>query len=230
MHIINKSIMMLIVKKKGENSINGLLKALLIFIGVFIIQAATYWGTQFLVKKPHMLGSRLDAKIPFIPIFIFPYISWYFIMCIFPFILYLFSLQTYALYTMSLLTILIASAIVYLVYPTTFHRPDPEGTSFSVKTVKLIYANDRKILSCMPSLHCSLSMLFIIAAFTAENLPLTVKLPVIILSVLIILSTVLVKQHVLIDVITALPLAVISWYIAMAISADKFLSLFNFIQ
>lgn len=213
-----------------KRKINGLLKVILIFIGVFIIQAAAYWGTQFLVKNPHTLGSRFDDKIPFVPIFIFPYVSWYFILFSIPFVLYFYSLPTYALYTMSLLIVVITSGIIYLVYPTTFIRPEPQGNNLSTKIVKLVYSNDRKILSCMPSLHCSLSMLFIIAAFTAENLPLTVKLPVIILSVLIILSTVLVKQHVLIDVISALPLALISWYIAVAIGSDMFLSLFDFIQ
>lgn len=213
-----------------KRKINGLLKVILIFIGVFIIQAAAYWGTQFFVKKPHMLGSRFDDKIPFVPIFIFPYVSWYFILFSIPFVLYFYSLPTYALYTMSLLIVVITSGIIYLVYPTTFIRPEPRGNNLSTKVVKLVYSNDKKILSCMPSLHCSLSMLFILAAFTAKNLPLTVKLSVIILSFLIILSTVLVKQHVLIDVITAIPLALISWYIAVAIGADMFLSLFNFIQ
>lgn len=213
-----------------KRKINGLLKVILIFIGVFIIQAAAYWGTQFLVKNPHTLGSRFDDKIPFVPIFIFPYVSWYFILFSIPFVLYFYSLPTYALYTMSLLIVVITSGIIYLVYPTTFIRPEPQGNNLSTKIVKLVYSNDRKILSCMPSLHCSLSMLFILAAFTAKNLPLAVKLSVIILSFLIILSTVLVKQHVLIDVISALPLALISWYIAVAIGSDMFLSLFDFIQ
>ena len=213
-----------------KRKINGLLKVILIFIGVFIIQAAAYWGTQFLVKNPHTLGSRFDDKIPFVPIFIFPYVSWYFILFSIPFVLYFYSLPTYALYTMSLLIVVITSGIIYLVYPTTFIRPEPQGNNLSTKIVKLVYSNDRKILSCMPSLHCSLSILFILAALTAKNLPLTIKLPVIILSFLIILSTVMVKQHVLIDVITAIPLALISWYIAVAIGADTYLILFNFIQ
>jgi membrane-associated phospholipid phosphatase len=188
-----------------------------------------YWGTQFIVKKPHMLSSKIDDKIPFIPVFIFPYVSWYFVMISLPFILFYNSIQTYALYIMSLLMVLVISGIVYLVYPTTFYRPEPKGAGFSVKVVKLIYANDKKILSCMPSLHCSLSMLFILAAATADGLSLVFKITLIVLSFLIILSTVLVKQHVLIDVVTALPLSVICWYIAMAIGADAFLSFFNFI-
>ncbi|HOD93483.1 MAG TPA: phosphatase PAP2 family protein [Clostridia bacterium] len=190
---------------------------------------AVYWGTQFLVKKPHVIGNKLDEKIPFIPLFIFPYITWYIIMFALPFALYFFSIETYALYTMSLLMVLVISGIIYLVYPTTFVRPEPKGMDFSTKVVRFIYANDKKILSCMPSLHCSLSMLFILAAIDAEGLPLSIKISVILLSFLIILSTVFVKQHMLIDVITALPLSVICWYLAMAIGTDKFLIFFNFI-
>ena len=116
-----------------------------------------------------MLSSKIDDKIPFVPVFIFPYVSWYFVMISLPFILFYNSIQTYALYIMSLLMVLVISGIVYLVYPTTFYRPEPKGAGFSVKVVKLIYANDKKILSCMPSLHCSLSMLFILAAATLTD-------------------------------------------------------------
>ncbi|OQC01709.1 MAG: PAP2 superfamily protein [Firmicutes bacterium ADurb.Bin099] len=213
-----------------ENCINDLLKVTLIFIGIFIIQSMVYWGTQFLVKNPHMLGSKLDDKIPFIPVFIFPYVIWFVLLFTIQFILYFYSLQTYALYVMSLFIVDITSGIIYLVYPTTFIRPEPEGDSFSVKVVRFIYSHDKKILSCLPSLHCSLSTLFILSALYATGLPLFLKLIIIIFSLLVIVSTVFVKQHVIIDVITAIPLAVISWYIAMAIGADTFLAFFNFLQ
>jgi sugar phosphate isomerase/epimerase len=47
-----------------ENCINELLKVTLIFIGIFIIQSMVYWGTQFLVKKPHMLELKQEVNSP----------------------------------------------------------------------------------------------------------------------------------------------------------------------
>ena len=210
-------------------AINNLLKVILIHISVFALQMLVYWGTQFFAKKPNVIGNKFDEMIPFVPHFIFPYVSWYAILFFMPFVLYLYSLETYALYVMSLVMVNLITGVVYLVYPTTFDRPDPEGDGVSVKLVRKIYSMDTKILICMPSLHCSLSTLFILAAAFAIEVPLVLRLVIIVISFLIILSTVFVKQHMVIDVITAVPLSVICWYIAMAIGADVFLSFFAFI-
>lgn len=204
------------------------LKALLIFIASFVIQSFAYWGTQFFAKNPNIIGNKIDEKIPFLPIFIYPYVAWYILIPLVPFALYMYSIENFAIYMMALTINNIVSGIIYLIYPTTFDRKDPKGDSFSVKLVLLVYKNDTKILSCLPSLHCALSVLFIIATLYANSLPLVYKISFLVISILVIPATVFVKQHVLVDIIAAIPIAIISWYVALAIGAERFLAFFKF--
>jgi membrane-associated phospholipid phosphatase len=123
----------------------------------------------------------------------------------------------------------IIAGITFIVYPTTFDRPEPVGKSPAIWVVKTVYKNDSKILSCLPSLHCGTATLFILGALSSLFMPLPLKLIIVTFSVLIILSTVFVKQHMIMDLVTAIPLSLLCWYIATVITPEAFLTLFKFI-
>ena len=44
---------------------------------VFGVNAITYFLIKSFIPEFHLIGSTLDDKIPFIPIFIIPYSIWY---------------------------------------------------------------------------------------------------------------------------------------------------------
>ena len=44
---------------------------------VIAYQAIIYFLAKFTPFQEHIIGSTLDSKIPFIPIFIIPYVLWY---------------------------------------------------------------------------------------------------------------------------------------------------------
>ena len=201
----------------------------MIQICLLLFQGVIYWGTQFLQKNPHPVKSRFDDRIPFIPQFIFAYVSWFLFLASMPIILYSYSDTVFAKYVMAIFLVEIISGIIFIVYPTTFTRPEPAGKGPSITVVKAIYKNDSKILSCLPSLHCGIATLFILGSLSCPEMPLILKVIIVTVSVLIIQSTVFVKQHMIIDMITAIPLSLLCWYIATVITPEVFLTFFKFI-
>ncbi|MDZ5001614.1 hypothetical protein GNF79_21685, partial [Clostridium perfringens] len=94
----------------------------------------------------------LDKKIPFLSIFIFPYIYWY---------IYVFVGLTFILlknrrnYMRALLAISIGMCVCYLIYylfPVEIVRPTIISNSLPNKLVSIIYENDRPF-NCFPSIH-----------------------------------------------------------------------------
>ena len=106
----------------------------------------------------------------------------------------------------------IAAAIIFIIYPTTIERATLGKGLFDFFT-KIIYFVDTPAINCLPSLHCAISMLFILVSIYSKKLTNRFKIPVIILSILVMASTLLVKQHVLVDLITGDILMIISFII-----------------
>ncbi|MFA7674153.1 MAG: hypothetical protein WCY62_09925 [Clostridia bacterium] len=201
----------------------------MIQIGLLLFQGVIYWGTQFIQKNPHPIKSRFDDRIPFIPQFIFAYVSWFLFLASMPIILYFYYDTVFAIYVMALFIEEIIAGIVFIVYPTTFDRPEPVGKGPAIWVVKAVYKNDSKTLSCLPSLHCGIATLFILGSLSCPDMPLWLKVIIVTVSVLIIQSTVFVKQHMIIDMVTAIPLSLLCWYIATVITPEVFLVFFKFI-
>lgn len=154
-------------------------------------------------RGAHSLVTDLDRIIPFVKLFIIPYVIWY------PFILitlvYM-CIQDRATYYRTLIALdlgLLVCYAVYFVYQTTVPRPALTGDDPLTAMVAWIYGNDAPF-NCFPSIHVLTSYLMIKGVRNVRQVPFAVKMSVTALGFAIIASTLFVKQHVLLDVAGAI--------------------------
>ena len=173
-----------------------------------------YFGSQYWEGEPHTVGWRLDERIPVVPGFIYIYCSWFLMLVLVPLALYRADPVTALRYLLADVFDQFISFAVFMLYPTTFDRPAPAGKGLTHLLFRIVYGANHRFLNCIPSVHCSASMLFILAALRCPLLPGWQLAAIAIMALLIIVSTVLVKQHMLIDVLTAVPTAVLAWWLS----------------
>ncbi len=189
---------------------NDFLRVVIFQAGLLFVQTILYLGIQKFEGPAHDMKRDIDNKIPLVPQWIFIYVLWFPLIAIFPLGLYWWNVSVYKLYIAAVLVDLVISLTIYMAYPTSFERPKPPTDSFGGKALSLMYVADYKGKNCMPSLHCSMCYIIIVTSFMCTPMPLVLRLAACTLSVLIVCATVLTKQHVLVDMIAAVPVAVIS--------------------
>lgn len=168
-------------------------------ICLLIFQCIMYFGCEIFQHHLHDVKCKYDDYIPFIPISGLVYCLWFPLIFLFPIILGLYDYDMYRNYLVIMILEIIISVIIYLIYPTTFNRPDCDN-----KLMQMIYKGSFKGVNCAPSLHCSSCYLVIYCSIFALNLPMIIKLVAIIASISIVISTLTTKQHTIIDVVSAI--------------------------
>lgn len=140
------------------------------------------------------LETRLDAYIPFVPEFIFPYLFYY------PWLLMpLFVLRTRESFFRSIAAfslMQIVAQIIFVLFPSHMVRPIVTSQGFASDLVRMLYRLDLG-WNLFPSLHVAHA---VIVALIFCRYGRKWALPVSLVSALIALSTVLVKQHYAIDI------------------------------
>jgi hypothetical protein len=166
--------------------------------------------TYILINKLSPVGYNItlpiDTKLPFLPIFIIPYIIWYLFIPLSFFILCIKDKKTYFKTMLIYIIGCIIASIVFLTYQTTFPRIQVEGNGVLVNVIRMIYANDNPV-NCLPSLHVFTSYLVIRVVAKSKLSSLKVNTTTFIISSLIILSTLFTKQHAVLDVLSGMLLA-----------------------
>ena len=147
----------------------------------------------------HYLASTLDNKIPFIPIFIFPYLI--FIGMFWIILFYAFAKKNNFLpLVLSIIIVYLISYIVYTIFPTCVYRPTVDIHGFISQLVKYLYAIDRPC-NDFPSIHnSSVAILAVYFYYTNKKANYWYG----IFALFVILSTVFLKQHNIVDVISGL--------------------------
>lgn len=190
------------------------IKPVVLQVALLLFQSAIYFGVQKLEGPAHNIEKPIDEKIPLIPKTVFIYGMWYPLIAVFPLVLWGIDRQLYVAYVISIMVDIILSSVIYMVYPTSFERPKQISQNLSGRILKWIYIKGNYMgKNCMPSMHCSMCFIIIFFVIACGGMDLWIKGPVMILAVLIIISTLLTKQHVLIDVITAFPIAAMCYLI-----------------
>lgn len=141
-----------------------------------------------------------DTYIPVIPMFVVPYILFY--PFVFAGLIYLFKhnrpayVQTAWSYSIGL----VLCYVTYLLYQTTFPRPELLGQDIFTNMLRNIYQADKPV-NCLPSIHVlgTTLIMFGLAAGPQQK-----RLLVNSVGTLIIISTMFTKQHGVLDVIAAL--------------------------
>lgn len=188
------------------------IKPIITTISLVCIQSILYFISKLLQGDLNLVGNVIDTKIPFVPAFFIPYCIWYLMIFIIPYYLYCKDKDKFIKYTMAYILCSMIGNIVFISYPSTVARPTVTGTDIFSLIAKFIYWIDTPT-NCFPSLHCAISMLFILYICESKNINIITKISVCIISILIMLSTLFTKQHVVVDFISGDILALIVYLI-----------------
>lgn len=176
---------------------------------ILIFQVVLYFGCEFFQKNPKNMDLPIDKKIPALPYFALVYVLWFPLIAIFPISLFKEAKNLYELYVICWIIDIVISVIIYLAYPTTCTRPKDLENIKGGRMLKILYKFSYKGLNCSPSMHCSISTLVFIFALTASTMPINLRIIYSTTALGIILSTLFTKQHVLIDLVTGVLLAML---------------------
>ena len=184
------------------------IKVLLAEILLLGLQTLLYFGVEAFEGKPHNVAKKIDGHIPFVPAFVYIYVLWFPLILLFPLALFRANPMAYARYQTAILLDIALSLVCYLVYPTSFARPEAPDT-VSGRAMKLVFRGSYKGLNCAPSMHCSMCYLVLLFVGATPGLPFAVAAIAVPVALGIVISTLFTKQHVVIDALTALPLAAV---------------------
>lgn len=196
---------------------NTLTKLIIIQAVILLIQIILYFGSERFQHVFHNPQRRLDERIPRIPAFVYPYVLWFPLIVIFPIGLYYFSPGNWVALQIAWIVCVVVSVVAYLAYPTTFQR-EKLGQGRTERVLALVYKTSYRGVNCAPSLHCSTSMMIAFVAVVTDQMPWWLRVISVLVSLAIILATQFTKQHVLLDLLTAIPVAVVSLSIGFSLA------------
>jgi membrane-associated phospholipid phosphatase len=178
---------------------------LLAMSGVFMYIAT------FRVEPKYSFGTRLDAKIPLLPIFVLPYIAF------FPYLIVtVVTLWRTPLFEPFLIAIAIAgwmAGVIWYVLPAAMMRPQIKNNDLLSRLVKYIYHLDAEA-NTFPSAHVFYAL--ICSYFLSLAHPQYMTLFAFV-GTLIVLSTLFVRQHHLADVFGGAAWAFTAIYMAYSL-------------
>ena len=205
-------------------------KKLILVQGILLsLQTLLYFGCEFFQSKIHDVKRLVDDKIPFLPWTVLPYCFWFPMIAFYPLIVFRTDPCSYCGYLMTMVMEIVLSVVCYLIYPTSFQRPVPPD-GFWGNFMKFIYHGSYRGLNCAPSLHCSSCFLVICVSFTCAGMSLWVRAFTVSIAIMIVLSTLTTKQHTLIDVLTAVPLFLISRILEILLTIRYFTPILTFVE
>ena len=182
----------------------------LLFAEILILglQTLLYFGVEAFEGKPHNVAKKIDGHIPFVSAFVYIYVLWFPLILLFPLALFAADPMAYARYQTAILLDIALSLFCYLAYPTSFARPEAPDT-VSGQAMRLVFRGSYKGVNCAPSMHCSMCYLVLHFVGATPGLPSAVAAIAAPVALGIVVSTLFTKQHVVIDALTALPLAAV---------------------
>ena len=198
-------------------------KDIFLFLG-FLGLGAFYFFSKYLPLKYHIIHLTVDDIIPFLPIFIIPYIIWYLYVPL-PMI-YLFFKDSKAFKRQAIIFFSgsVFCSLFFVIYPTAIDfRPTAEGKGILLWLTRFIYSNDTPPAYVFPSLHCYEALTIHFTTFTAGPLKnrKILRIASAVLVAFICASTVFVKQHSFIDVIGGCVISIVFCLIGNRILRGK---------
>lgn len=182
---------------------------------IFIINAFIYFFIKLFINDYHLIGSSIDNMLPYIPEFIYFYMIWYPFEFYSLYLVYKNDKSNYINTIISLIISFVIMHLIFIIYPTIVDiRPNIDSfNSITTLILYIAFKADTPPVNCFPSGHCILCFIMVFSILKSQNITWKNKSILIIINTLIILSTLFVKQHVIIDVIGALIISFISFYV-----------------
>lgn len=213
-------------KKKFKDILNRIVPIYAIpsLVFLFLFNQTIYTGTQFLMKNAYHynLVTKIDNYVPFAPWWISIYVGCY----IFWVINYiLIARQGKEVWYRFLVADLMAKAIcgvIFIVMPTMIERPEVIGNTIFHSMTRIIYSLDMPT-NLFPSIHCLASWLCYIGLGKSNKIPKWYKIFSCIFALLVCASTQFTKQHYILDVISGIAIAQLTYYIAQKTNLYKYL-------
>ncbi|AJA49646.1 PAP2 superfamily [Clostridium pasteurianum DSM 525 = ATCC 6013] len=172
------------------------------------------------------LATDLDARIPFIKEFIIPYVIWYPLVPLVFIYICIKDKLTYCKLLVSLVFGLIISYITFYFFQTTILRPSLVGNDLFTNIIRALYKVDNPF-NCFPSIHVMTCFLMIEGIWKCKEKNLFMNISVTILNIIIILSTFFVKQHVVLDAVYGILIALVTFLLANLFIKNKVADLFK---
>ncbi len=201
---------------KVEKSLAELVPAycLLPLISCFVWNTIVYNGTRLVTSdRPHYdMTTSFDRATPVIPAFMIVYFGCFLFWGIFYIMCGRVSRQHCAKFvTFDILTRTVCG-IIFLVMPTTNVRPLIEDSDVFSRILNFLYSIDAAD-NLFPSIHCLVSWNCFVGIRNVKIYSLRTRIIAFIGAILVFISTLVTKQHVIADVISAVVLSEIVWYI-----------------
>lgn len=174
------------------------------------------------VSVTNWIWAPIDYKIPFVAVFVVPYMLWFAFMAVSIAFLGFRDKPEYFKLLTSIYIGMTICCIIYFLYPHGQPLREPltgnEKSVFDWLVANVIYANDTPT-NCAPSIHVANSIFTTIALQRSKAIK-KYKLLLIgahLLNLLIIASTMFIKQHSVIDAILGVALAAVVYLLVYAI-------------
>ncbi|MDX8345015.1 phosphatase PAP2 family protein [Rossellomorea sp. YZS02] len=154
-------------------------------------------------REAVILSTQLDEWIPFVPVFIVPYILWYAFILGYLFYFWYKDVPTF-LKTLGIIVIgEVVCFVIYFYFQTTVPRPELTGSGTFVDLVGMIYSHDQPY-NAFPSIHVLTTFAIILGNFNIKDKHLFHSAFVPVMGSLIIVSTLFVKQHFVLDMVSSI--------------------------
>ena len=182
-------------------------------LGGWLVYFAMYLITEYL--NPNNSGTAvscsLDYKIPFLEIFVIPYVGWYLLIALSLLYFALYNVENFKRLQIFIIVTQVAAMIIYITFPN-FQplRPDVyPRDNFLTDIVALLQTADTNSNVC-PSLHVAYSIGIASIWLKEKDAKWWVKTAIVIFCILVCLSTAFIKQHSVIDGLVAIPVCILA--------------------
>ena len=177
---------------------------------------ALYFVTENLISYDncHVIHCALDDIIPFNEYFLIFYCYWYLLIGVSLLYFFLYDIDSFKRLQIYIMITQAVAMIIYIVYPSIqIGRPEVmPHDNFLCNLMTFIYAFDTPTGVC-PSLHVAYSMGIASVWNKRRETPNWLKVFITTSAILISISVVFVKQHSVIDILCAIPVAMLAEYI-----------------
>ncbi len=194
--------------------------AVILTIIVFLVDCIVYWLTRGIAKNFKVFDFTIhgfDDKVPLLKIFFIPYFLAYPYWFIAP-IIAAKNKKRFCNWFIAVLISFFIVAIIYCFMPTTISRPIDEMLASNNPIDNFIgrfYLFDGGYVpfGCFPSIHCLLSAFCYLGIRGQKNIHIVNRIGILIMDILILLATQFTKQHYIVDLISSVFLAEITFFI-----------------